>query len=421
MSVLILAIRSLINRRGSVLLTMLAVALSVALFLGVDKARKGARDGFGNTISSADLIVGAPTGEVNLLLYSVFRLGSATAEVSWPAYQKIAKREDVAWTAPISLGDSHRGFRVLGTTPSYLEHYKYAGDKRLQIAEGVWVEDLFDVVMGAEVARKLGYKLGDRIELAHGLGHDDFGQQHDDRPFKVSGILAPTGTPVDKTVHVSLEAITALHVGWESGTKHPLADTITEEMIRSFDLTPRTVSAIFVGLDSPNQVFSAQREINTDKAEPLTAIIPAQALMQLWSVTDLAERALLAVSAFVIGVGLVSIMTNILSGLNERRREMSILRAVGAGPKHVFGLLVFEAGLIGFVGSIVGIVLVYVILAIAGPMLASQYGISFGQALPGGLDAIVLGVVTLASMLMGAVPAMLALRRSLADGLTVKL
>ena len=111
-TILSLAWKSLMNRKGSVILTLVAVALSVALFLGVDKARTGAREGFGNTISGTELIVGAPTGSVNLLLYSVFRMGNATAEISWPTYQKIVHREDVDWAVPISLGDSHRGFKI---------------------------------------------------------------------------------------------------------------------------------------------------------------------------------------------------------------------------------------------------------------------------------------------------------------------
>ena len=127
-----LAWKSLLNRRASVMLTLLAVALSVALFLGVDKARTGAREGFGHTISGTDLIIGAPTGSVNLLLYSVFRMGNATAEISWPTYQELAARDDIAWTVPISLGDSHRGFRVMGTDHSYFEHYQYGRGESLR-------------------------------------------------------------------------------------------------------------------------------------------------------------------------------------------------------------------------------------------------------------------------------------------------
>ena len=254
-----LAWASLLNRKGSVILTIVAVALSVALFLGVEKARSGAREGFENTISGTDLIVGAPTGTVNLLLYSVFRMGSATAEVSWTTYRQIAERPDVAWAVPIALGDSHRGFRVMGTTGDYFDHYKYGGGQPLELSEGVIFDDLFDAVIGADVARDLGYGLDTPLVLTHGLGAADLGSGHENRPFRVSGILKPTGTPVDRTVHVSLEAITAIHVGWETGAKNPLADTIDETMIRSFDLTPKSVTAIFVGLKQKGTILTTRR------------------------------------------------------------------------------------------------------------------------------------------------------------------
>ncbi len=420
-AILALAWKSLMNRKGSVLLTLLAVALSVALFLGVDKARTGAREGFGNTISGTELIVGAPTGSVNLLLYSVFRMGSATAEISWPTYQEIAARPDVDWAVPISLGDSHRGFRVMGTTPDYFDHYKYGRNQDLLLAEGEQFEDLFDAVIGADVARELDYTLGSPMILSHGLGQADFGSGHENRPFRVVGILAPTGTPVDQTVHVSLEAITAIHVGWETGAKNPLADNITEETIRSFDLTPKTVTAIFLGLKRRGTILTTRREINTNRGEPLMAIIPSQALAELWSVTAIAERALLAVSIFVIAVGVVSILTSILTSLNERRREMSILRAVGARPGHIFALLVLEAGLVGFLGAALGILLIHVLLAVVGPLVSAHYGISLIGTGPRLTDLYTLLAVTGAALLAGAIPAWMAFRRSLADGLSIRL
>lgn len=420
-AILALAWKSLMNRKGSVLLTLLAVALSVALFLGVDKARTGAREGFGNTISGTELIVGAPTGSVNLLLYSVFRMGSATAEISWPTYKEIAARPDVDWAVPISLGDSHRGFRVMGTTPDYFDHYKYGRNQDLLLAEGEQFEDLFDAVIGADVARELDYTLGSPMVLSHGLGQADFGSGHENRPFRVVGILAPTGTPVDQTVHVSLEAITAIHVGWETGAKNPLADNIAEETIRSFDLTPKTVTAIFLGLKRRGTILTTRREINTNRGEPLMAIIPSQALAELWSVTAIAERALLAVSIFVIAVGVVSILTSILTSLNERRREMSILRAVGARPGHIFALLVLEAGLVGFLGAALGILLIHVLLAVVGPLISAHYGISLIGTGPGLTDLYTLLAVTGAALLAGAIPAWMAFRRSLADGLSIRL
>jgi putative ABC transport system permease protein len=415
-----LALKSLLNRRGSAALTVLAIALSVGLFLGVEKARTGARAGFESTISGTDLIVGAPTGSINLLLYSVFRMGSATAEVSWPAYQDLAARPDVDWAVPIALGDSHQGFRVMGTTGAYFERFRHGRGTALRFADGAAFDDLFDAVIGADVARDLGYEIGTPLTLAHGIGAGGIGAGHDDRPFRVIGILAPTGTPVDKTVHVSLEAITALHVGWETGARNPLADTITEDMIRSFVLTPKTVTAVYIGLKRKGTILTTRRQINTAAREPLMAIMPGEALAELWRVTALAERALLAVSGFVVVVGLVSILISLLTSLNERRREMSILRAVGARPGQVFGLLVVEAGLLGGVGALLGIGLVHLALAIAGPMITARYGITLGAALPGVTDACTFAGVTLASVLLGTLPALAAMRRSLGDGLSLR-
>ena len=415
-----LAWRSLMNRRGSALLTILAVALSVALFLGVDKARHGARAGFDNTISGTDLIVGAPTGQINLLLYSVFRLGNATAEISWDTYEAIDGRDDIAWTIPVSLGDSHRGFRVLGTNDSYFEHYKHGEGQALKLAEGRRFSDIYEAVIGAEVARDLGYGLGSEIVLTHGLGAGGL-TDHENRPFIVSGILAPTGTPVDRTIHIPLEGVTAIHVGWESGTRNPMADTITDEMIRSFDLTPKSVTAVFAGLTDRRSLLRTQRALNTRAGEPLLAIIPGIALGELWQVTGIVERALIAVSVFVIAVGLVSVLTSILTSLKERRREMSILRATGARPGHIFFLMVAEAGLLGFLGAVAGVILVQLGLVVAAPVLSSAYGVSVGGLGISSIDGWAVLSVPGAALLIGTIPAVLATRRSLADGLTVKL
>ncbi len=416
-----LAVKSLWNRRATALLTILAIALSVALFLGIEKLRKGVREGFEQTISGTHLIVGAPSGSLNLLLYSVFRMGNATAEISWTGYKRLAAREDIEWAVPISLGDSHRGFRVMGTTPDYFDRYQYAGGQNLKLASGARFDDLFDVVIGADVARTLNYKIGDTIVLNHGLGQANLDGGHDNRPFVIKGILAATGTPVDKTVHVSLEAITALHVGWETGSKNPLADTITTDQIRTFNLTPKTVTAVYVGLKRKGTILNTRRAINTDKREPMMAIIPGEALKELWSVTTLAERALLAVSGFVIVVGLVSILVALLTSLNERRREMSILRATGARPHHIFSLLLLEAGTIGAIGAGLGVGLVHLLLALAGPMLASRFGVMISSAGLTPVDFFTWGAVTLAALLMALGPAIIALKRSLADGLSVRI
>ena len=419
MKLLSLAIGSLRNRRATALLTISAIAISVALLLGVEKMRTAARDGFANTVSGVDLIVGARSGQLNLLLYSVFRVGDATANVSWDSYQRIARHPDVAWTIPISLGDSHRGFRVMGTSHDYFEHYRFAGERRIEFAAGGRFEDLYDAVIGADVAKQLGYVLGDRIVIAHGLGNVSFAN-HDDKPFKVAGIIARTGTPIDRTVHVSLEAITAIHLDWQSGVRALPGGRIDAEQARTAALTPDSITAFMVGMQSKVMTFTMQRAVNEYRQEPLMAIIPGVALSQLWNLVGIADKALMIVAAFVVLAGLLGMLTAILTSLNERRREMAILRSVGARPRHIFTLLIAEAGMLASAGVLAGTGLAYGVLFAAKPVLEQRYGI-FLQ--PGGLtgyDVAILGTIIVAALVMAAVPAWRAYRNTLTDGLTIR-
>lgn len=414
-----LAFQSLRNRWLTATLTVLAIAFSVMLLLGVEKIRNGARDSFANTISGTDLIVGARSGSLQLLLYSVFRIGNATNNITWQSYSDIASHPDVAWIVPISLGDSHRGFRVLGTTKDYYEHYRFRGGNRIEVASGKLGEDLFDTVIGADVAAQLGYKVGDKIVIGHGLGSVSF-LEHEDKPFRVAGILAKTGTPVDRTVHVSLEAIEAIHVDWQSGAPVP-GQTVSADQVRAMDLKPKAITAALVGLKSKLAIFRVQREINEYPDEPLSAILPGAALQELWGLVAIAETALAAVSAMVVATALLGMLTMILTALNERRREMAILRAAGARPVTILGLLAAEAGMLTAAGVATGTVLLYAALFILRPILDREYGLNLSIAPPTTSEGLTLAVIVLAGFIAGLVPAMLAYRRSLADGMTVRI
>ncbi len=418
MAIFSLAWKSLINRRFTALLTVVSIALSVALLVGVERLRTEARASFANTLSGTDLILGARSGPVQLLLYAVFRIGDATNNISWKSYQDIAAYPKVAWTVPISLGDSHRGFRVLGTTPAYFEHYRYARGRPLAIAEGRQFTDLYDAVLGAEVAEKLDYSIGDPIIVAHGASDVSFAR-HDDKPFRVVGILARTGTPVDRTVHVSLEAIEAIHIDWQSGAPIP-GVSISAEQARKMDLTPKVITAALVGLKSKVATFQVQRFINDYPEEPLSAILPGVALSQLWDLIGIAENALLIVSAFVVVVGLFGMLTALLTSLNERRREMAILRSVGARPWHVFALIMGEAGFLTLLGILLGLVLLHALLLAAQPIVEAQFGIFVALGALSTYELSLLAAVATAGFLVGTIPSYRAYKLSLADGLSVK-
>ncbi len=414
--ILRLATASLLARALTVGMTVLAIALSVALFLGVEKVRTGAKASFADTISGTDLIVGARSGSVQLLLYSVFRIGNATNNVTWKSYLDIAARPDVEWIVPISLGDSHRQFRVMGTTTEFFEHYRYRQGRALAVSDGHLMADLFDTVIGADVAATLGYDVGDPIIVSHGIASFT---AHDALPFRISGILEKTGTPVDRTVIVSLEAIEAIHVDWQGGAQSPGPATPVER-IREMDLTPAAITAALVGVESPLRTFTLQRAINDYPEEPLLAILPGVALQELWGIVGIAETALLAVSGMVVITALIGLMAAIFSTLNERRREMAIFRAMGASPATIVGLLVLEAVLTAAAGALLGLGLLYLGLMVAQPVVDSAFGLWLPIEAPALRELWVILCVIAAGAIVSLVPAFRAYRMSLADGMIVR-
>lgn len=418
MSLARLAFLSLRNRWLTALLTVISIAVSVALLLGVEKVRNGARTSFADTISGTDLIVGARTGNIQLLLYSVFRIGNATNNISWKSYQDIASRQEVKWIVPLSLGDSHKGFRVLGTSRAYFEHYRYRGGQELSFASGKPFDDLFDAVVGADVATALGYRIGDPIIVSHGLGKIDQGE-HDDRPFRVSGVLAKTGTPVDRTVHVSLEAIEAIHIDWKSGRKVPGLSP-PPDVLKTLELKPKAVTAALLGVKSKLTTFRLQRYVNEYSEEPLVAVFPGVALQELWGLVATAEQALVAVAAMVVVAALFGLATMILSTLNERRREMAILRSVGAGPLSVVSLLLMEAGMLAVLGVLLGTGLLYAGLAVAQPLIDARYGLYLPIEALTPYELSVLALIIGGALLFALLPAFRAYCMSLADGMSVR-
>jgi putative ABC transport system permease protein len=416
--ILKLARKSLWNRRGTAILTLVSLAISVALILGINHLRHQAKQSFTSTISGTDLIVGARSGSTNLLLYAVFRIGNATNNISWKSYETISQSRDVDWTIPISLGDSHRGFRVLGTDHNYFEHYRYGDRRDLVFARGGPFEGVYDTVLGAQVARELGYEIGDEIVIAHGLGDVSF-SKHDDKPFTVVGILEPTGTPVDRTVHVMLEGIEAIHLGWQQGARMPGKGVSAEEALQQ-ELKPEAITAFLVGLESRMATFRLQRAINEYRKEALTAILPGVALAELWDVLGMVENMLIIVAFLVLLATLVGMTTTLLSSMKERQRELAILRAVGAHAGYLFALIEIEALLLALLGVVFGILLLTVSLFMLQPWLASEYGL-FISANPLNGEALWIsaGVLLLAALL-SLIPSVVAYRRALADGLSVR-
>jgi putative ABC transport system permease protein len=353
------------------------------------------------------------------MLFTVFRLGEPTGTLRWESAQALARHPDVAWTIPIALGDSHRGFPVIGTNADYFAHFHYGAGHPLRVANGQPFDQLFDAVLGADVARRLGYRVGDRIVLAHGSGGLGLAE-HADKPFVVSGILAPTGTPVDRSVHISLEALEAIHLDWQGGAPLPGVN-IPAEYVRKFDLTPKAVTAVLIGLKSRSAVFTMQRQISRWPDEPLTAALPAVALDELWRLLDSGEQALRLVSALAMISGLAGMVAVMLAGLDQRRRELSILRSVGAAPRHVFTLLAVEGIGLTLLGALLGIALQGTLVLLGGNWLEARYGIAPSIFSASREELTLLAAIVLAGSIASLLPGYRAYRLSLNDGLTPRL
>ncbi len=410
-----LALKSLLNRKGSVLLTLMAMTVSIFVLLGVEHIRNQAQDSFNSTVSGVDLIVGARTGGLNLLLYSVFRIGSPTNNISWDSFQKIAHQPKVAWAIPVSLGDSHKGYRVMGTTAAYFKHFSYANQHKLDFAKGKAFSDIFDVVLGSEVAKQLGYSLGDKVILAHGIAKTSF-SMHDDKPFRVVGILSATGTPVDQTLHVSLQGIEAIHIDWQHGVKLAKS-TVTPEQLKQLTLEPKNITAFMLGLKSRLAVFSVQRNINNFSAEPLTAILPGVALSELWQMMGMLENTLRLISVLILLSALLGLSAMMLASIRERRHEVQLLRVIGAPPIFIFLMIELEALLICLLSTGLATALLYLSLVIASDFLTSGFGLHISINILSGNNILLILIVISLTILAAAIPSLSAYKNAKKDGI----
>ncbi|MCM2680360.1 ABC transporter permease [Echinimonas agarilytica] len=411
--ILKLAYKSLLNRKASVVLTLFSMTVSLCLLISVEHIRSQAKESFHRTVSSVDLIVGARTGQLNLMLYSIFRMGNATNNVSWQSYNDISNQSDVVWSVPLSLGDSHRGYRVLGTNLDYFEFYRYSDKRPLEFEHGKAFSSPFDAVLGAEVAKALNYSVGKRITLSHGIGQVSF-SNHDNAPFEVVGVLAPTGTPVDRTVHVSLAGLEAVHMP----PSQLMALKNAVESGQHIDVQPTSITAFMLGLKSKMSIFKVQRAINNNPTEPLMAVLPGVALVELWALISSVENILRIISVCVFISAILGLTTMLLSSMRERQKEIAVLRAIGAGPFVLFALIQLEALLLTVTATAVSLAVVWGLFYSASDILASQYGVFVSSNIFSVSQFIQLAVAIGITSIVALLPSVSAYRKALHVGLS---
>lgn len=409
-TLLILAFKSLFHRKVTVLLTISSLILSVFLLLSIDQIRRAAKDGFTQTISQTDLIVGARTGPTNLVLSTVFNRGTFANNISRETYLEWKSKPSIEWTIPLVLGDGHKGYRVVGTTEEFYQHYRYQGHYALQLEIGEWNRGVSDIVLGSEVAKKLGYSLGHAVVLEHGVTREVGMLHHDEAPFKVVGILQPTGTIVDQSLFVSLESLDRIH---HEEAKHGSNEDHEHGGKES-------LTAFFMKLKNRIDILTIQREINNYQKEALSAVIPAVVVNDIWHMLSYVENALKVLGACVLLVSLFSMLTMLLSSLNERRREMAILRSLGASPVQLSSLLIFESTLMTVVSLLGGFLLQGILIFLLRGWLKENYGIFIESFQFQSENLIILIFILTLGLLVGIIPAIRVYKTSLKDGLIVR-
>ncbi len=412
--------KSLQNRKLATALTVLSMTLSLVLLMAVERIQRAAYDGFTQTVSGVDLVVGARSGPLQLILYSVFNMGQATQNVSIESYNQIKSRPDVDWTIPYSLGDGHRGFRVVATNTDFFTHYQFRSKEKIKFSSGQPFKDYFDVVIGADVAKTLGYQLGSNVVVAHGSTTGDAIQKHDNMPFHVTGIMKPTGTPLDRALYISLEAMEAIHLDWQSGSapaigRETAINQITPEMVK-----PKTITSFFLRTKNRIETLRLQRFINEYQQEPLLAAIPGVVLSELWQTLSAVEQILKGISFLVMAVGLMSMLIALMTSLNERRREMSILRALGASLKHVLGLIMLETFILSALAIAAACILKVLMEWIFGPWIQSNYGLYLQDPKFSITEIVYMLIMLLSALVISFIPALSAMKSALKDGLSLK-
>lgn len=419
-----LAIKSIRYRKSAIILSVISIALSVVLLLGIERIRSGIEESFTNTISGTDLIVGARTGNLSLLLSTVFHRGNVNQGISWTSYETVKSNPQVDWTIPISLGDSHKGFAVVGTNSDFFKHYRYGSNLLLDTESGQMAISDMKTIIGAKVAEELGYKVDDAIVLTHGMGAEDF-SNHKENPFTVTAILKPTGTPIDNSVLVFLNALDDIHSEFYHQDIDPFAtmenaDDHHEHNHDRGESHPETITGFFVGVKNKSNILQLQRLINDNASESLTAIMPVVTLLELWGVINPIENVLKLISLVVLFISLGSILTTILTSLNQRRREMSILRSIGARPRLIFGLIILESIGIVLAGIILGISLLIVTLIISQPLFSQNFGIRLDVWHASLNEIYILLAILISGLFIGLFPAFQSYKQTLGDGLTIK-
>lgn len=398
--------RNLSRRRLSTALTVCSVALGVAVIVAVLAVQAQGAEAFRRSAFGCDLVVGGKGSALQLVLNSLFHLDRSAGNLAWERYRELAAHRGVAWAVPIAVGDSYRGFRVVGTTERFFLDFRPRPDRSFEIEgrpfrfdparfekvmSGGPAEGSFEAVIGAIAARRAGLGLGATFRISHGVEGE--GEEHGET-WTVVGVLRPTGTPHDRAIFIDLTSFYAT-AGHEARPE---------------------ISAALVKAKSEGTAFQLEHDLN--RRSDVVAAAPGRVVGELLELVGTVDLLLLIVAGLVVVVAAGSILVSLYASMAERRRSIAILRALGAPRAAIFRLLVLESVTLCLWGGAGGIVLGHVLAAAAGRVLAAWAGVQMGAFAFLPEELAVLGGTVVLGAGAGVLPAWTAYRLEVTDGLS---
>lgn len=394
MNILQLSWKNLINKPLSMLLSTILFALGVGLVSLIMLLNKQLDQQFARNLEGIDMVIGAKGSPLQLVLSSIYHLDAPTGNISIGEAKAFLRPEHplINRAIPLSLGDSYRGYRIVGTTHNIVEHYQ------AEIGEGDLWDAPLEVTIGSRAADREGLKIGDTFYSTHGLDINEDLEHDDAGAFRVVGILKPSGTVIDQLILTAPESIWEVH----DHTPAPAMDAdpeneaehVEEEhdheadheraAVPLYERVDKDITAILVNFKARNAMtLNLPRTINENTN--LMAANPSYEISKLFDQLGLGEQVLRWLAYIIIGVSFLSIFISLFNSLKDRKYELAIMRTLGASPGKLFTLIIFEGLLLAVLGYILGIVMSHVGIELIGQFVkkADRYGFTGMTFLPG--------------------------------------
>ncbi len=398
--------RSMRSRWFSTALTVLTVAIACGLMTLLISMRSAGEDAFKRGTGNVQILISKEPGPLASVLNSMFYAEAPGNPILYSQYEELVSSYPFAWTAPTQLGDSYHGSPVMGTTGAFFTSFKPAADMVWSLDDGVLFDAPFEVVVGADAAKTNNLHLGDSITLEHGTARTMGGHDHGEFDFTVVGILNPTATAHDRALFTSLDSSWILHAHdrresqLEHGVHTSIDDVIDDD---------RKITGIYASIGERKAAL--MQVLGALRADPnWTVANPASTVGGLFKIVSNIDEVLLAMAIAVMFSSGISILVALYNSMEQRRRQIAVLRVLGATKMRVFNLVLTESAIIGLLGGAVGIGIALVAGTVVSGILQSRVGIVVNPSLPvDGYLMIVLATIAL-SCVAGVIPAMIAYR-----------